>query len=237
MRVVHIDCFSGISGDMTLGALIDAGVEAAAIEAGIASLKLPIQFEVRKVTRRGVAATRVIIGAPEEHVHRRLSHIEKILAKGALTARQRDLAIRIFRKLGEAEAAAHGCRIEKVHFHEVGALDSIADITGAAIGFDVLGAERVTCRSVPPGSGKVRAAHGILPVPAPATARLLQGMPLAESPVKAELVTPTGAAILATVVTGFTDQPVMTVERTGCGAGFHDFLEQPNVLRLLVGTA
>lgn len=237
MRVAHFDCFSGISGDMTLGALIDAGVESAAIRDGLDSLGLPITVSVTREKRCGFAATRVLVDAPHEHVHRHLPEIERILSSGSLTERQRDLALRIFRKLAEAEAEVHDCPIEKVHFHEVGALDSIADIAGVAIGLDLLGVERITCRSVPPGSGTISGAHGIMPVPAPATAKLLQGMPLATAPVRTELVTPTGAAILATVVETFTDQPEMTVERIGCGAGSKDFAEQPNILRLLVGTS
>ncbi|HEY8505830.1 MAG TPA: nickel pincer cofactor biosynthesis protein LarC [Gemmataceae bacterium] len=237
MRVAHFDCFSGISGDMVLGALIDAGVDADAIGRGIASLGLPIRFSTGKEKRNGFAATRAYVEAPEEHSHRHLPEVEEILARGGLTERQRDLAVRIFRRLGEAEAAAHGIPLEKVHFHEVGALDSIADIAGAAIGLDLLGAERFTSRSVPPGGGTVQGAHGIMPVPAPATAKLLEGVPLAKSAVQSELTTPTGAAILTTVVSEYTDQPEMTVERIGCGAGKKDFWQQPNILRILVGTA
>ncbi len=237
MRVAHFDCFSGISGDMTLGALIDAGVDAEAIRAGLDSLGLPIKLIIERVKRSGIAATYARVEAPEEHTHRHLHHIEAILARGRLTDRQRDLALRIFRRLAEAEAAVHGIAIEKVHFHEVGALDSIADIAGAAIGLDLLGVERFTSRSVPPGSGLVKCAHGMMPVPAPATALLLKNVPLASTTVEAELTTPTGAAILATVVSEWTDSPNMTAERIGHGAGTKDFPTQPNVLRLLVGTA
>jgi uncharacterized protein (TIGR00299 family) protein len=237
VRVLHFDCFSGISGDMTLAALIDAGVNAAAVRDGIASLGLPIKFAAEKVRKGGFAATQVYIDVPEEHAHRHLPDVEAILARGSLTPRQRDLALRIFRRLAEAEAAAHGMPLEKVHFHEVGALDSIADIAGVAIALDLLGAERFTSRSVPPGSGTVKCAHGIMPVPAPGTAELLKGVPLATAPVKGELTTPTGAAILTTVVQEWTEQPVMTVERIGHGAGRKEFLEQPNLLRVFVGTA
>jgi uncharacterized protein (TIGR00299 family) protein len=147
------------------------------------------------------------------------------------------LALQIFRRLAEAEAEVHGLPLEKVHFHEVGALDSIADIAAAAIGLDLLGAERFTSRSVPTGSGTVQCAHGLMPVPAPATAALLRGVPLAASPIKAELTTPTGAAILTTVVQQWVEHPVMTIERIGHGAGRRDFPDQPNLLRLFVGTA
>jgi pyridinium-3,5-bisthiocarboxylic acid mononucleotide nickel chelatase len=237
MRVAHFDCFSGISGDMTLAALIDAGVDGDDIRAGLDSFGLPIRMEFEKVKRNGFVATYVKIDAPDEETHRHLPDVEAILARGKLTGRQRELALRIFRRLAEAEAAAHGMPIEKVHFHEVGALDSIADIAGSAIGLDLLGVERFTSRSVPPGSGTVKCAHGLMPVPTPATARLLLGVPLATAPVKGELVTPTGAAILTSVVSEWTDQPVMKIERIGCGAGTKDFWEQPNILRLFVGEA
>src|SRR5207253_11196545 len=143
--------------------------------------------------------------------------------------RKRDLALRIFRRLAEAEAAAHGMPLEKVHFHEVGALDSIADIAGVAIGLDLLGAERYTSRSVPTGSGMVKCAHGLMPIPAPGTAALLKGVPLAPSTIKAELTTPTGAGILTTVVDEWIDYPLMTIERIGYGSGRRDFHEQPNL--------
>ncbi|HKM55725.1 MAG TPA: LarC family nickel insertion protein, partial [Isosphaeraceae bacterium] len=231
MRVAHFDCFSGISGDMTLAALIDAGVSEEAIRQGIASLGLPIQMEVEKVRKGGFRATYVRIEAPEETSHRFLPEVEEILQRGSLSERQRTLALRIFRRLAEAEAAVHGMPLERVHFHEVGALDSIADIAGAAIGLDLLGVERFTSRSVPTGSGMVKCAHGLMPIPAPGTAELLKGVPLASSVIKAELTTPTGAAILTTIVEQWTDTPAMTIEQIGHGAGRRDFPEQPNLLR------
>jgi pyridinium-3,5-bisthiocarboxylic acid mononucleotide nickel chelatase len=237
VRVAHFDCFSGISGDMTLGALIDAGVDAGAIRAAIDSLGLPVRLEVEKVRKGGFAATYVHVEAPEEEEARFLPDVEAILNRGTLTTRQRDLAMRIFRRLAEAESEAHGMPLEKVHFHEVGALDSIADIVGAAVGLDLLGVERFTSRSVPPGSGTVKCAHGIMPVPAPGTAALLKGVPLAPSAVQAELTTPTGAAILTTVVQQWVDTPAMTIEKIGHGAGRRNFPEQPNLLRLFVGQA
>jgi len=220
---------------MTLAALIDVGVDAEAIRQGIASLGLPIRLDVAKVRKGGFAATQVTIEAPEEHTHRYLPDVEAILSRGQLTPSQRELALRIFRRLAEAESTAHGMPLDKVHFHEVGALDSIADIAGVAIALDLLGAERITSRSVPTGSGMVKCAHGLMPIPAPGTAALLIGVPLAASPIKAELTTPTGAAILTTIVQEWIEQPVMTVERIGHGAGQRDFLEQPNLLRLFVG--
>jgi pyridinium-3,5-bisthiocarboxylic acid mononucleotide nickel chelatase len=237
MRLAHFDCFSGISGDMTLGALIDAGVDADAIQKGIDSLGLPIRMEIEKIRKGGFAATYVRIEGADEQSHRFLPQVEEILKRGSLSSRQRDLAGRIFRRLAEAEAAVHGMPLEKVHFHEVGALDSIADIAGASIGLDLLGVERFTSRSVPTGSGMVKCAHGLMPVPAPGTAELLKGVPLAASSIKAELTTPTGAAILTTVVSEWIDHPLMRVEQIGHGAGRRDFPEQPNLLRLFVGTS
>jgi len=237
VRVAHFDPFSGISGDMTLGALLDAGVDPAAIREGIASLGLPIGMEIEKVKKGGFMATRVRIEAPEEHAHRHLPQVEEIIGRGKLAPRQRDLAVQIFRRLAEAEAAVHGMPIQKVHFHEVGALDSIADIVGAAVGLDLLGVERFTSRPVATGSGMVKCAHGLMPVPAPATAELLKGVPLARSSIQAELTTPTGAAILTTVVSEWIDGPGLTIERIGQGAGSRDFPEQPNLLRLFVGTS
>jgi pyridinium-3,5-bisthiocarboxylic acid mononucleotide nickel chelatase len=237
VRVAHFDCFSGISGDMTLAALIDAGVSAEAVRGAIASLGLPVTVEVEKVRKGGFAATHVRVEAPEEHTHRFLPDVEEILARGSLTPRQRELALRIFRRLAAAEAAVHGMPLEKVHFHEVGALDSIADIAGAAVALDLLGVERFTSSPVAVGSGTVKCAHGLMPVPAPGTAELLKGVPLRSSPVKAELTTPTGAAILTSVVQEWVEQPAMTVERIGHGAGRRELVEQPNLLRVFVGEA
>jgi uncharacterized protein (TIGR00299 family) protein len=193
---------------------------------------------VEKVRKGGFAATKVTVEAPEESEHRFLPDVEAILGRGKLTDRQRTLALRIFRRLAEAEAAAHGMPLDRVHFHEVGALDSIADIAGVSIGLDLLGAERLTSRPVPTGSGMVKCAHGLMPIPTPGTAALLQGVPIAPSSIKGELTTPTGAAILVTVVQEWTaSPPAMTLERIGHGAGTKDFLEQPNLLRLLVGSS
>jgi uncharacterized protein (TIGR00299 family) protein len=237
VRVAHFDCFSGISGDMTLAALFDAGVPSEPVLAGIASLGLPIQIEIEKVRKGGFAATQIHVEAPDQHEHRFLPDVEAILSRGTLTDKQRDLALRIFRRLAEAEAAVHGLPIEKVHFHEVGALDSIADIAGAAVALDLLGVEKFTSASVPTGSGSVKCEHGIMPVPTPATAQLLKGVPLRPSPIKSELTTPTGAAILTTVVQEWIETPAMVVERIGIGAGRKEFMEQPNILRLFVGEA
>jgi uncharacterized protein (TIGR00299 family) protein len=237
VRVAHFDCFSGISGDMVLGAVIDAGVPADAIRAALDSLGLPIKLEVEKVKRCGFVATKATVEAADQEEYRFLPDVEAILAKGALTPKQRELATTIFRKVAVAESTVHGMPLERVHFHEVGALDSIADIVGAAVGLDLLGAEVFTSSPVPTGSGTVKCAHGIMPVPTPGTAELLKGVPLAPSTIKTELTTPTGAAILTTVVTEYTATPAVTIERIGHGSGTKDFLEQPNILRLMLGTA
>ncbi len=235
MRIAYFDCFSGISGDMTLGALVDAGVDPEALRSSVARLGLPCELTFETVRRGGFRATYARVEAQPEHVHRHLHHIEAIIDKASLAPRQADLAKRIFARLGEAEAAAHGIDIQKVHFHEVGAVDSIVDIVGAAVGLDLLGVDRIEASPVPPGRGSVRAAHGRMPLPAPATATLLKGIPLAESTGDFEQTTPTGAAILATVGEAFGPLPAMTVSAIGLGAGTKETTDVANILRLFVG--
>ncbi len=238
MRIAYFDCASGISGDMTLGAMVDVGVPLDAIQAGVDSLGLPsCRFEAEEVHRKGFRATKVHVRHEPEHAHRHLHHITDMIDGSALSANQKDLATRIFTRLGEAEAHVHGTTIRKVHFHEVGAVDSIADIVGSAIGWDLLGAEQMFCSPIPTGSGFIEIAHGRTSVPAPATAELLKGVPLCPSPVQAELTTPTGAAIVATLAEGFQALPPMTIDSIGYGAGDRDFDKQANVLRLVVGDA
>ncbi len=236
MKIAYLDCASGISGDMTLGALVDAGVDLNLIQAGIDSLGLPsCRLVASEVKKKGFRATQIVVEHEPEHAHRHLHHITDMIDASALTDRQKDLAKRIFTRLGEAEAKVHGTTIRKVHFHEVGAVDSIADIVGSAIGWDLLGAQRIVASPIPTGSGFVTIAHGRCSIPAPATAELLTGIPLASSSVEAELTTPTGAAIVATLASEFGPPPAMTIERIGNGAGQRDLDEQPNLLRLLVG--
>jgi uncharacterized protein (TIGR00299 family) protein len=236
-KVLHIDCFSGVSGDMMLGALLDAGVPEELVQDAVGSLGLPGTLRVERVRKGGFAAVKVHVEAPREQKHRHLSHILKILDAGSLSDGARGLARRMFERLAEAEAASHGVSMEKVHFHEVGAVDSIFDFVGIAVGIDWLAPDLVTAAPPPTGSGFVQCEHGRLPVPAPAVANLLQGIPLADCAIEAELTTPTGAAVLACIVDEFTRHPVMTIERTGIGAGSRDLAEQPNILRLFVGTA
>ena len=220
MKIAYLDCASGISGDMMLGALVDAGASLEAMQTGIASLGLPTcQLRLEEVKRCGFRAAKVHVDHEPEHAHRHLHHIVDMIESSVLTDRQRDLAIRIFTRLGEAEAKVHGSTLRKVHFHEVGAVDSIADIVGAAIGWDLLQVDRVVCSPLPVGGGQIRIAHGLVNVPAPATAELLTGAPIAASDVEAELTTPTGAAIVRELVAEFGAMPAMRIERIGSGAG------------------
>ncbi len=238
MKIAYLDCLSGISGDMTLGAMVDAGVPLEQVQAGIDSLGISgLRLAATPVKKHGFRGTKITVEAPPERGHRHLHHIHALIDGSTLSPRQKDLAKRIFDRLGEAEARVHGTTMQKVHFHEVGAADSIADIVGSAIAWDLLGAERLYASPVPTGTGFIEIAHGRVSVPAPATAELLVGVPLAESRVAAELTTPTGAAILTTLVSGFGPLPAMTIERIGWGAGERDLAEQPNLLRLIVGQA
>jgi uncharacterized protein (TIGR00299 family) protein len=235
MRIAYLDCASGISGDMTLAALVDAGADLAAIQAGIDSLGLSsCRLVAAEVKKRGFRAVKITVEHEPEDVHRHLQHITAMIDRGSFSPRAKQLATRIFQRLAEAEARVHGTTIEKVHFHEVGAVDSIADVVGAAIGFDLLGIERVLCSPLPTGHGFVEIAHGRCSIPAPATAELLRGVPIATSAVAGELTTPTGAAIAVTLAERFGPLPAMTIERIGCGAGQKEF-DHPNILRILLG--
>jgi pyridinium-3,5-bisthiocarboxylic acid mononucleotide nickel chelatase len=220
---------------MLVGALADAGANQNAIAAAIASLQVDASVSFEKVKRGGIAATKFHVHWPEQKSHRHLSGIFKILDRGGLSDRARQNARAVFQKLGEAEAASHDVPIEKVHFHEVGAVDSIADIVGACVAFDQLGVTQIYCSPVNVGSGTVNTEHGVLPVPAPATARLLTGAPIYSSGPAMELTTPTGAAVAVTLAERFGPLPPMTVARTGHGAGTRDFPGQPNVLRVILG--
>ncbi|MGL4512415.1 MAG: nickel pincer cofactor biosynthesis protein LarC [Lacipirellulaceae bacterium] len=235
MRIAYLDCASGISGDMTLGALVDAGIDLAVVQRGIDSLGLPsCRLVATEVKKRGFRATQVTVEHEPEHAHRHLHHITRMIDASTLSPRQRELATAIFHRLAEAEAKVHGSTIEKVHFHEVGAVDSIADVVGSAIAWDLLGVDAVYASPVPTGSGFVQIAHGRCAIPAPATAELLRGVPLADNATLGELTTPTGAAILTTLAVGYGPLPAMTIERIGYGAGQKEF-EHPNLLRLIVG--
>ncbi|WP_278469742.1 nickel pincer cofactor biosynthesis protein LarC, partial [Gimesia maris] len=222
---------------MTLAALVDAGVDPDQICAGIDSLGLPgVKLTFSSTMKGGFHATSVKIEHPEQHAHRHLSDIIQILKQSdRLTARQYELSLALFSAIAAAEAKVHGSTIDKVHFHEVGAIDSIVDIVGVAIGFDLLGVEQIISSPVPTGYGQIKIDHGICTVPAPGTAEILKGIPLADIPIQAELTTPTGAAIIATLVDRFSMLPAMTIEEIGYGAGTKNFPERANLLRIFVG--
>jgi uncharacterized protein (TIGR00299 family) protein len=236
MKLAYFDCFSGISGDMTLGALVDAGCAVEHLRSELRGLQVPgWELTAEKVWKNGMAATYVKVATEDQSKHRSLSAILEILGKSQLAPRVRDRAGAIFRKLGEAEARVHDVPVEKIHFHEVGAVDAIVDIVGACVGFHALGIEKFACSPLNIGGGTAKMAHGVLPVPAPATANLLQGKPTYSNGVQRELVTPTGAAIVATLCDLFGPQPAMTVSAIGYGAGTADLEGQPNVVRIMVG--
>jgi uncharacterized protein (TIGR00299 family) protein len=238
MRIAWFDCFSGVSGDMCLGALLSAGWPAAELEALPARLGLEGARVSVGVARRGaIQATRVEVAAPGSQPHRHLRHIEAILEAADLPARVRERSRAVFRRLAEAEAAVHGTTPEQVHFHEVGAVDAIVDVVGTVLGLDALGVERVSASALPVGGGSVDCEHGRMPVPAPATAWLLRGVPIVPTPIRTELVTPTGAALLATLAEGWGPPPPCTLEAVGTGAGGRDLPEQANVLRVFLGRA
>src|ERR1700740_2167037 len=238
MKAAYFDCFSGISGDMTLGALVDAGCPLDALRSRLQGLRVPgWEISAEEVWKNGMAATHVRVKTEDTQTHRSLSAIVDILEKSKLDGRVRERAGAIFTKLGEAEAAVHDVPVEKIHFHEVGAVDAIVDIVGACVGFGELGFEKFACSPLNVGGGTAKMAHGVLPVPAPAPARLLMGKPTYSSGVQKELVTPTGAAIVATLCDSFGPQPAMSVSAIGYGAGTTDLEGQPNVVRIMIGEA
>jgi uncharacterized protein (TIGR00299 family) protein len=269
MRIAYLDCFSGISGDMFLGALIDAGVPLHVFEEAVTALNLGAKLEISRVNRSGISATKVDVvvdgqkdqprekhtGASHahshhEHVHdhhhadkrhehgRGLTEIREIIEHAVgLNESAKKTAIAIFEELGAAESKIHNVPIEKIHFHEVGAVDALVDIVCAAVGAQALGVDEFICSPLNVGGGTVQCAHGTFPIPAPATVELLKGAPVYSSGPQAEFVTPTGAAIVATLVKRFESFPAMTIEKSGYGAGTRDFPGHPNVLRIVVGQA
>jgi len=238
MKLAYFDCFSGISGDMTLGALVDAGCPVEYLRSELQSLQVPgWTLSAEKVWKNGMAATYVKVQTEDQQKHRSLTAILEILQNSRIAPQVRERAAAIFERLGRAESYVHDAPLEKIHFHEVGAVDAIVDIVGACIGFDALGIAKFASSPLNVGGGTAKMAHGILPVPAPATARLLQGAPTYSNGVQKELVTPTGAAIVATLCGSFGPQPPMTVSSIGYGAGTIDLEHQPNVLRIMIGQA
>jgi uncharacterized protein (TIGR00299 family) protein len=231
----YLDAFSGISGDMLVGALADAGADQAAIINAVASLETGATLSFERVKRCGIGATKFHVAMEQTHTHRHLSHILKMIERGAFPARAKENAAAVFQRLGEAEASVHQVPIERVHFHEVGAADSIADIVGACVAFELLGVTSIVSAPLNVGSGTANTEHGILPVPAPATAALLRGKPVYSDGPAVELTTPTGAALAVTLARGFGTLPPLKIAVTGYGAGGYDFPDRANVLRVILG--
>ncbi|MDR2643205.1 MAG: nickel pincer cofactor biosynthesis protein LarC [Planctomycetaceae bacterium] len=235
MKIAYFDCQSGISGDMSLGAIIDLGVSVALLNDSVRSLLPHVCIDVEQVVRCGLRGTLAKVKVPEENVHRHLSDILSLIDSSSISDICKENASGIFRLLAEAESLVHGVDIEEVHFHEVGAADSITDIVGVTVGLEQLGVEQFRSSKVPTGCGVIEIAHGKCSIPAPATVELLRGIPIAASEVPFELTTPTGAAILKYYVNQFGSLPSMTIESIGVGAGSRDLSEQANILRILVG--
>lgn len=237
MRIAYFDCFSGASGDMCLGALVSAGWPREEVGRLPQRIGLSdVTVTVRDVMKGPFAAVKVDVSVTEgKQPHRHLHHIKSILEAADLPDTVRNTAYQVFHKLAEAEAAVHGSTVEKVHFHEVGAADALVDVVGTVLGLEALGVEKVFAGAPPLGKGFVMSQHGRIPIPAPATALLLRGAPVQPSDIEAELVTPTGAALLATLVEDWEARPAYRLETVGTGAGTHDLEAQPNVLRLLIG--
>ncbi|MBS0010067.1 MAG: nickel pincer cofactor biosynthesis protein LarC [Bacteroidales bacterium] len=237
MNTLYYDCFSGISGDMNLGAMIDLGIDKDLLIGELQKLNLEgWELRVEKDQRHGITGTKVtVILTREEKKHRHLSDIETIIGKSALQAEVKAVALQIFRKLAEAESIVHDIPVEKVHFHEVGAVDSIIDIIGAAICYVSLGVKDIIVSPVEVGSGFVKCAHGLLPVPAPATAEILRGIPIHKGKVDFEATTPTGAAILSTLGTRYESEINIKIIKTGYGIGHRNNPDLPNLLRVYLG--
>ena len=237
MKIISYDCFSGISGDMNLGAMIDLGIDKTFLVNELNKLNLPgWELLVTRDQRHGITGTKVTVRQTRhEHAHRHLSDIEKIFRNSTLDKETIELSLKIFMKIAEAEAKVHETSIEQVHFHEVGAVDSIIDIAGAAICFNALKLDAVHVGTVELGAGFVNCDHGMLPIPAPATAEIIQGIPVKKGGVNFEATTPTGAAILAALGTDFSQGHVMKIEKTAYGIGHKEHPDVPNVLRVYLG--
>ncbi len=239
MNILYLDCQSGISGDMAVGALLDLGVPLELLRAELTKLGLSSDsyaLSTHRTERQHVAALKFDVQVNDHHTHRHYAGIDTMIAGSALADPVKETSRRIFRRLAEAEAKVHGVAVEDVHFHEVGAVDSIVDIVGTVICLEYLGVEAVYAAALPLGSGFIETAHGRLPVPAPATAELLRGMPVHGGCGEGERVTPTGAAILVALATSPGTRPDMTLLRVGNGAGGKDFSDCPNILRAFLGT-
>lgn len=237
-RTLYVDCVSGVAGDMLLGALIDAGADARVVRAGLEGLGVEgLDVATERTTRHGVMATHATVVGAARQPHRDWASIRAQIDAAALPDRPRARAQETFRRLAHAEGRIHGIDAERVHFHEVGALDAIGEVCGVALALEDLNVDRVVCSPLPAGRGFVDAAHGRLPLPAPATLALLEGAPLYGTDVEHELVTPTGAALVAALADAFGPLPQMTVGAVGYGAGTRDLDAMPNLVRVMVGTA
>ncbi len=236
MRTLYFDCFAGASGDMILGAMVAAGVDPDALRHQLSLLNVEgFKIDFETVDRSGLSATYARVVTTDQHKHRHLSDIRRIIEHSGVTDAAKELSIRIFTRLAEAEARVHNEPVEKVHFHEVGALDAIVDVVGAAICFDLMNIDRFVSSPLHVGSGMIEMAHGRFPVPPPAVAELLRGVPFYSGEIKGELLTPTGAAIITTVCQEYGPIPQIKTDRTGYGAGTRQYENFPNVLRVLVG--
>jgi len=235
--LAFFDCFSGISGDMTLGAFIDLGVPLERLKDTLYKIPLTgFDISVKSVSRKGIRAKSVQVKTDDETEVRDYGEIKSLVKRSSLSKKVKSISLEIFGKLADAEAAIHGCPIDNVHFHELGGIDAIVDIVGTAFCVEYLGIERVIASKIPLGTGFVSCRHGTLPVPAPATLSILKGVPVYGTGIPFELVTPTGAAIVVTLAESFEAMPNMIVEKTGYGAGKRDLESMPNVLRIITGT-
>ena len=235
MKIAYFDCFSGISGDMTVGSLLDAGLKIGTLEKELKKLGLTgYQLEVDKVVKKGISATQFKVRIKEEGVERRFKDILTIIEKSKLDEEIKKETKKIFFNIAQAESKIHRKDLDKIHFHEIGGLDSIIDITSAVIGIKTLGIEEIYSSALPVGKGFVKCAHGVIPVPAPATLELLKNIPTYSGGIESEMITPTGAGIIGTLAKSFRERPLMKIERTGYGAGEKEFTI-PNLLRISIG--
>lgn len=236
MKTLYFDCFAGASGNMILGALVALGVDEKMLVEELKKLNtgdFDIEFSTKD--KSGISAIHAEVKVPPEHAHRHLHTIEKIINDSSLNDSVKKRAIEIFTNLAEAEAKIHGIDVQKVHFHEVGAMDAIVDVVGACVGFEMLGIEKFACSKIHVGSGFAKMAHGKFPIPPPAVAELLQNAPIYSTEIEGELITPTGAAIIATVCDSYGQIPEMKIEKTAYGAGTREYKDFPNALRLILG--
>ena len=238
MRIAYFDCFSGASGDMILGSLIDAGLSPRRLREELKKLRIPtIHLKVKKVLKRGISSTQVMVeGRSEKRTHRNLKEILRIIERSGVEAEVKEKSKEIFKRIASVEGKIHRTSMEEIHFHELGGLDSIVDIVGAVWGIRQFGIEKIHVSKVNVGTGFIKCEHGILPVPAPATLSLMEGKPIYSSGVERDLCTPTGAALLTSLGSEFGSMPLINVERIGYGAG-RDNLPHPNLLRLIIGTS